>query len=525
MHRLNHAIRDESSWALLRDLTGDPPADLISAVRQRYPEVDSYSRHRVADLLRGLRVDGVDDLLIDLLADSTGSDAAALLRVITHRRVVVPTDDLVRLLAGTDTAIDALAAAGVAGHQSPDLVASLAPKVHAHLSDPRTQGPAAIALGRMHATRYSAELAAWLPQLVGHRHEMTAVALDLMGDAAVVPELRDWIIRAADPEVADLHTVLVRLTGWEPVLPINCDRSAWADAARDAWVDWNPAVPPRPRVERVTLLDTRRASLVVADGLGRIGIEDDPQVPGSLWARWSRSLCVDGDRVYGIGSTCGTCESSLHLIGWPAERAATIAAGVREALADVPAVTVELLDTIAPLLVGLRSGNFVATLVDLDMEHVTDPARAWWWRRLELRTPDDFGSDDTPESAWPGADHFQLRVPAPGPCPTFVAVMPRQSLGAATDETVAAHTTAIRAGARPAAVALAWVEERFVRMDDQERLLVGMILDGHHKLLAYAGSGVPARVLLVSRVEDCWGPPEDRTSLLSDVTGPLLAPE
>jgi hypothetical protein len=45
---------------------------------------------------------------------------------------------------------------------------------------------------------------------------------------------------------------------------------------------------------------------------------------------------------------------------------------------------------------------------------------------------------------------------------------------------------------------------------------MGVVLDGHHKLLAYTGENRPARALLISRVEDSWGPPDNRTQWLDE---------
>jgi hypothetical protein len=56
-----------------------------------------------------------------------------------------------------------------------------------------------------------------------------------------------------------------------------------------------------------------------------------------------------------------------------------------------------------------------------------------------------------------------------------------------------------------------------VRLEHPERFLVGVILDGHHKLVAYARAGVAARVLMLCRVEDSWGPPTARTAFLDEV--------
>ena len=35
-----------------------------------------------------------------------------------------------------------------------------------------------------------------------------------------------------------------------------------------------------------------------------------------------------------------------------------------------------------------------------------------------------------------------------------------------------------------------------------------MLLDGHHETAAYTELGVAARVLLLCRTEDTWGPPD-----------------
>jgi hypothetical protein len=55
-----------------------------------------------------------------------------------------------------------------------------------------------------------------------------------------------------------------------------------------------------------------------------------------------------------------------------------------------------------------------------------------------------------------------------------------------------------------------WVEDRYVEVEYPERFLVGMVLDGHHKLLAYSTERQPARTLLISRVDDSWGPSNNR---------------
>ena len=312
------------------------------------------------------------------------------------------------------------------------------------------------------------------------------VALELLGDASVVPAARARLDRAVPNEVEGLHRLLIALTGHDPVIPSGGDRGT---AIRAAWRRWDPAARPRPRLEITRPVSADRAAFVVADGQGgvRVGYDD---------TGWRRSMRIGGRRAYDLGSICDTCETTLLLAGWATRPAEAAAARLRAALADVPTVTPELLDAAAPLLCVQRSGEYVAALVDLDLTRVTAEA-----------TP------------WPGTDHFRLRTDLP-----FTGVvLPTQPLAAADDDTVAGHARAIAAGRRPAALLTAWLEDRYVHAERHERHVVGLVLDGHHKLLAYATAGVPARVLMVFRVEDSWGPPDNRTQWINDVTQPLLA--
>src|SRR4051812_40267143 len=105
--------------------------------------------------------------------------------------------------------------------------------------------------------------------------------------------------------------------------------------------------------------------------------------------------------------------------------------------------------------------------------------------------------------------------------PTYGIVMPTQPVDEPDTGTVDAFRTTIRAGQRPAALVLGWIEDRYVEAEYSERFLVGMLLDGHHKLLAYTTESQPARALLISRDEDSWGPPNNRTQWLDAVIANL----
>ncbi|MFD7576160.1 hypothetical protein ACFV6U_37510, partial [Streptomyces sp. NPDC059810] len=248
------------------------------------------------------------------------------------------------------------------------------------------------------------------------------------------------------------------------------------------------------------------ARSAVEGGGGRIRVAFDPPPPGATWPRWNRSLTFDGKPLYRVGSHCDTCELGLALLDWPEDEARSIAAGMRGRLARLERLDAALLVEWSPVLAELETGHYRALLLDLPLERVSDAARSWWYRRAAARAAvddDDCAyADDPPEDYWPGVAHFQLTTPVPGGRVPFTygALLPSQPLETLVPATVARHTAAIAAGERPAAVALGWIDDRYVEARHMERWLVGAVLDGHHRLAAYAAAGVPARVLLLARV-------------------------
>jgi hypothetical protein len=369
---------------------------------------------------------------------------------------------------------------------------------------------AAISLGRMKATEHTAAIAERLSTLSQRDHEFFVVALELMDDPAAVAALRHRIRRAPARAVSGLHHALRRFTGRDPLLPLGNDE--WVSAARQAW---STVDPEPPGVDDIAV-DEARATLVVRGGTGLIDIDYDPPSPGSSWARWGKSVVIGGERLYHVGSDCGTCETTLGLIGWPARKAADLASTLRERVAHVPELTRELIDASAPLLTALRTGHYVMALVDLDLELVTSMRDSWLSRRIARRAGTDRALPVDNDTV-----HFQLRQPLADKPPTYGIVMPTQPVDEPDRERVDALRTTIRAGQRPAALVLGWIEDRYVEAEYPERFLVGMLLDGHHKLLAYTTEGQPARALLISRVEDSWGPPNNRTQWLDAVTANL----
>ncbi|MET9540554.1 hypothetical protein ABZY16_24075 [Streptomyces sp. NPDC006553] len=159
----------------------------------------------------------------------------------------------------------------------------------------------------------------------------------------------------------------------------------------------------------------------------------------------------------------------------------------------------------------LETGHYRALLLDLPLERVSEPARSWWYRRAAARAEEDGDDsaydDDRPEDHWPGVAHFQLTAPVPGGRVPFTygAFLPSQPTEGLDPATVARHAAAIAVGERPAAVVLGWIDDRYVEARHEERWLVGAVLDGHHRLAAYAAAGLPARVLLLARLGEGGG--------------------
>lgn len=497
---LDRVLADSDPWTAAD--SGPWPPGVAPAVEDRFRRTGN--RRFVAWLLGRCGEDGVR-ALARLLETAAGDDAVVLLGALARTAPAHAGPATVRrLLADPEAGPAAADLAGMSGDRTfvPDLVPLL--------TDGKRQGRAAIALGRLDAREHTARIAGRVRKLKGLERQAFLVALELMGDPAAVPAL------LRGPFDGDVHHALVRLTGHHPLVEdLRNPRSI-----RAAWQTVDLTGPAEPRLRAGPMTETR-ADFVLDNGLGRIRIDHDPPLPGSVWPRWNKSLMVAGTPVYHLGSDCGTCELTMGLTGWPAESVAESSARLRDRLADLPRLDADLIDAALPLLVALPTGHYRAFLVDLDVEWVTDAETSWWHRRTRLRDEDDWYDDDEP--MWPGAEHFQLREPIPGSPAAYGLVMPSRSPDLLREQRVAEHAAAIAAGARPAAMLWGWVDDRYIHMSQHERILAAVVLDGHHKLTAYARAGVPARAVLLSRSEDNWGPPEDRDRFLVEVTTPLLA--
>ncbi|MDV5143138.1 hypothetical protein R1T08_02110 [Streptomyces sp. SBC-4] len=518
--QLRAALRADDPWTALYALNTNRPAGLTEAVEELYrSDADRAAcRPYLTWLLQVLGEPG-DAVLLRLFADPAFSaeDRQDLLRTTVARELRLPAELLrtyeeeAAASGGSDARAD--------GPPAPELVdamglsgdPSFAPRLGALLENPAApRDRAALALGRLGAREWTAPIAGRLSEVTGLDRTAFAVALELMGDPAAVPHLLRWLAESGEERVYDVHHALVRLTGRDPLLPEGASGAAYASAVRAAWADGS--TERAPAVLRDVVVESgARARFSVDGGAGRIRVTFDPPSPGSSWPRWDRSLTFDGKPLYRIGSLCDTCELGLTLLDWPGAEAGRIAARMRGRLAGLDRLDAALLAEWSPVLGELETGHYRALLLDLPLERVAEPAQSWWFRRAAARAEEDGEdsecSEDRPEDSWPGVEHFQLTAPvAGGRVPfTYGALLPSQPPEALDPATVARHAAAVAAGERPAAVVLGWLDDRYVEARHEERWLVGAVLDGHHRLAAYAAAGVPARVLLLARMGEGGG--------------------
>ncbi|MEX0172132.1 hypothetical protein [Streptomyces sp. LMG1-1-1.1] len=513
-----HAPHAPSTPHALHSGESERLAEAVEELYRSEPDRSAARRH-LTWLLRSLGEPG-DAVLLRLLADATlgPDDRQDLLNTAVTRGLRLPAE-LLHTYASEAPGSDARGGVRSGDTPTPELVdamglsgdPSFAPRLGALLADPSApRGRAALALGRLGAREWTQAIATRLHEVTGLDHTSFAVALELMGDPTAVPHLLRWLTEGGEQRVYDVHHALVRLTGHDPLLPERARGEAYAAAVRAAWSDHRPQPTP-VAIRDVVIESGTRARFSVDGGAGRIRVAFDPPSPGSSWPRWDRSLTYDRKPLYRFGSICDTCELALSLLGWPDDTAPRIAARMRERLTDLHRLDAALLAEWNPVLAELETGHYRALLLDLPLERVTDPAQSWWHRRAAARTddePDDTDvADDHPEYDWPGVAHFQLTAPVPhGRIPrTYGVLLPSQPPESLDPATIARHTSAITTGARPAAVVLGWVDDRYVQAEHEERWLIGAVLDGHHRLTAYAEAGVPARVLLLARVDGGCG--------------------
>lgn len=512
-------LEADDAWGELDATVASPAGELIKEARDRWPESGVEGRRRLIWLLERLKDPAADTVLLEWLADRDQDDALHLLHAANSRRLRLPIEVARRLLGSRDGRLVAAAVAAAGCSGEPDL----APLIAEFLDAEGIRMHAAIALGRLEARNFAPALLKRLPRLKGLDYVGFIVGIELMGDPDVATDLQKVLKNAGDDQVWDLGHALWKLTGIDPVIDGPRDLKSSAKRIRSAW-QGKLTKPGEPRIHGLREREPGVVEFVLRDGRGVLTVDYDPPPPASPWPRWDRSLYVAGQPLYRVGSHCGTCETRLVLAGWQPRDAAVAADSLRNVLADVLGASEGLILSLAPLVHALRSGRYLAVLVDLDLQAIKDPGdeRSWWRRRGDLRKSEDGEErEDYRHATWPGTQHFQLKEQISSDSNAFGYMLPSQELSNLTRATVDQYTEAIRAGRRPAAVALGWAEEKYIVGEFEERSLVTILLDGHHKTTSYCQLGIPARTIILCRMEDTWGPPDDPGRLFLEMVSNL----
>jgi hypothetical protein len=306
-------------------------------------------------------------------------------------------------------------------------------------------------------------------------------ALEKLGDPGVAPLLQDMIATASDRAIYWLVRAIRRLTGHCPALP-EADDERFLDEVRTAWAGVDLSRPVEPRVI-MTPMSSVRAEAVVDDGRDIFALEPDDRRIEATWPEWDFSWCHAGERLYGVGSSCSTCEVVLQHVGWSPVAAYHLAQSVRQHVADVRTLDTALLDALAPLLGAFASSRYQVRLIDLPLIPAT---WADTWYAAGSESADNPPVDDVRLYQLPSDDGRRTPLVVASTQPTL------------DPQTVTTYARAIEAGARPAAVVAAYAVRRQAwNATEPHDSVIGFIIDGHHKLAAYAELGLPARILLV----------------------------
>jgi hypothetical protein len=417
-------------------------------------------------------------------ADQRHRTAAALAEA-DARNLDIPDEVLSRWLSVLQTnrlAFDCLLISASAKSRSPQVLAALE---HVSASpDARNQRLGASA--RLTAgTQNIAELAKLLASFIetGETLEFghLMVAVERTGDSSLAAILVPLLDQAPTWAVYWLTRVLRRLTRHCPAPPqadwlTEADRYLQEVCA--SWAELDLSSPLRTETE-VELTSPTRAEVSISDGRDYFALEPD-DTGFSSWPEWEFSWCHDGQRLFAVGSVCSTCEVLLQHIGWPSDRAVSRAQLVRAEVLNVSQLGPTLLDALEPLLDALASGRYQLRLPDLPVAGV-EWTQTWF-----------YADDPAPEP--PSVAIYQpLDVDVPA-----LVLVGTQPASVLNPDRVGEFQEAISAGQRPAVIVAAHGVRR-QRFDAEEPhdTVTGFVIDGHHKLAAYAACGVAARIILI----------------------------
>lgn len=362
---------------------------------------------------------------------------------------------------------------------------------------------AAVAMGWDGAPEFAPLLVSKLKNAKPNVAEAYCAALEMIAEPGVVDTLLEWLRECPDEQVWNVCHVLGRLQGVDPLIPTNVD----VPGLRDIWLR---AFNQEATASIKGVSEEKHfVRFGVDHGRSQVRIDYDAPMRGtSNWGRWNRSLLVGGQPLYSVSSTCGTCETILVLTGFPADHALELSRELSATLQDSAPLGCEWVRSWTPLLTQLQTGHYLAATLSLTVERVDSSDASWMTRRYEFREDDPEWPDDGEPSPWPGTPHFQGPMFAE-PLRTYWVTLPSQDLAALDEERVQFYMQRIRHGHRPSALALGWMEDRYVQAEWNERVVATVLLDGHHKMEAYARLNEPASLIALFHLDSTWGPRED----------------
>ncbi len=329
--------------------------------------------------------------------------------------------------------------------------------------------------------------------------------LELLGDVQAVASLQAYLVSCPQSHVWEVCHCLWRLGVAQPLLSFSADIEMLREASLHA-------VQSRSQPSIAIQKSTRSSvEFDVSFGEGLLRIDYDLPTRGTkTWARWSRSLYVAGEKMYSLGSLCGTCETILVLLGWPAQRALAVGTERSAEMAAGSEFDSAWIQRWAPVLHALQTGHYVAEEFSMEVELVPYE-NSWMALRKEFRKRDDPDSwyDDDDDESMPAQSLLEQQVyQGPmfkGAIRSHWSVLPSQNRSELDEERVRFYMQEIRNGTRPTILALGWMEQRYVEAAWDERFVALCILDGHHKLEAYSRCGVKANWIALFRLENSCG--------------------
>lgn len=507
---------DDIAWQALEALqSSDDPAIFAEAARLLRSDRPPPNAQFLVHLVRYLGGPELDALLRDCAASPNILVAGTALRWVAPTELAAHAPVLLTWLHGDIESLQRAALRGIGQSGDARLLEAAKNYFTALPDDARARRVLDLAHGGI--SEIAPIVAALLPSQTGRVHAAFCGALELMKNRAAVPALVDQLRTAPDAQLWDLAHALRLITGADPLddsdggdndAPARV-RARWLEAHARGHLDHLPD----PHFSRIEIIDEDLATFDIAWGRGAIEVDYKPPIAGATWPRWDRALTIAGKRIYDTGSTCGTCETVLHRVGWPDDTLASTARALDAAGFGRTRLDREWIESMSPLLFQLRSGRYLVGLVDLYLDRI-DPASAdksFFVTRNDRRNEHVERDEDGLPSDWPGTSHYQTVTDfADGQLAIYTVVMPTRDPTSLDEARVERFAAPLLAGERPWALALGYVDDRYVRARWEERFFSLILLDGHHRVEAAVRYGESARIAVLFRLADNWGPPEER---------------